>query len=142
MSKTRRDFVLQEDKKIVKGYSEECVLELELHGGGFSVSEKDEVLCIDLGFSHLIYFSLPLGVKARVMNSLIQRKGEEVGLVKQTAQRIRRLRPLSRYSVKGVQLVGGKKKRFRDGGKRERQDGRSSVVEVGKRDLLRKGLRS
>ncbi|WWO99853.1 MAG: 50S ribosomal protein L6 [Candidatus Dasytiphilus stammeri] len=99
---------------VTKGFSKT----LQLVGIGFRASIDNEILSLSLGFSHLIYYKLPYGIKAECPSATeIIIKGADKQLVGQVAADIysyRRPEPYKgrgiRYSNQVIRLKEAKKK--------------------------------
>ncbi len=97
---------------VVDGYRKE----LEVIGIGYRANVSNDVLELNLGFSHPIYFLPPEGIDVSVrtqrgQNPVISIEGIDKQLVGQVAAKIRSLRPPEPYKGKGVRYVGEKVKR-------------------------------
>lgn len=80
--------------------------QLEIHGVGFRVELRGNVLDLALGFSHPVHFELPPGVTATVEKNTITLRAVDRQLLGDTAARIRRLRKPDAYHGKGVRFAG------------------------------------
>jgi large subunit ribosomal protein L6 len=97
---------------MVQGVLEGYKLELQLVGVGYKVvSSGSNVLELNLGYSHPIFFQLP----AEVLATASQEKGKDPKivlessdkqLVGQVAAKIRSLRKVEPYKGKGIRFVG------------------------------------
>ena len=80
---------------------------LELVGVGFRAALKDKQLNLQLGFSHVINFDIPEGIKISVEKQTIVKVSgfdkQQVGMV---ASRIKFLRPTEPYKGKGIREQG------------------------------------
>ena len=88
------------------GVAEGYVKELSLIGVGYRADVKGKNLNLNLGYSHLIDFPVPEGVKASIVkegrDSFVRLEGVDKQLVGQVAAQIRSLRPPEPYKGKGV----------------------------------------
>jgi large subunit ribosomal protein L6 len=101
---------------MVIGVSEGYKKDLELVGVGFKASNQGQVLELNLGYSHSIFFSLPNEVSlktetAKGKNPIITLESIDKELIGQIAAKIRELRKVEPYKGKGVRFVGEKVRR-------------------------------
>jgi large subunit ribosomal protein L6 len=96
---------------MVQGVTEGYKLELQLVGVGYKATSSNNVLELNLGYSHPIFFQLP----AEVIATASQEKGKDPiivlessdkQLVGQVAAKIRSLRKVEPYKGKGIRFVG------------------------------------
>ncbi|MEM9737918.1 MAG: 50S ribosomal protein L6 [Bacteroidota bacterium] len=93
---------------VFKGYQKT----LELVGVGYKVSLDKNVLEINVGKSHLIYFVIPnevkvaLGAGGRGKHPSILLKGNDIQLLGQLAAKIRSIRKPEPYKQKGIRVKG------------------------------------
>ncbi len=94
-------------KNIVSGLSSGFKVVLEINGVGYKASVEKDTLIMSLGFSHEIFYVLPLGVKASFEKpNLIVISGDNKVLVGQVASEIISLRKPEPYKGKGVKIFG------------------------------------
>jgi len=96
---------------MVIGVSDGYKKDLELVGVGFKASNQGQVLELNLGYSHSIFFSLPNEVSlktetAKGKNPIITLESIDKELIGQIAAKIRSLRKVEPYKGKGVRFVG------------------------------------
>ncbi|NVK49408.1 MAG: 50S ribosomal protein L6 [Cyclobacteriaceae bacterium] len=96
---------------MIIGVSEGYKKELELVGVGYKASNQGQVLELNLGYSHNIFFALPedVAVKtetAKGKNPIITLEAIDKELIGQVAAKIRSLRKIEPYKGKGVRFVG------------------------------------
>lgn len=96
---------------MVIGVSEGYKKDLELVGVGFKASNQGQVLELNLGYSHSIFFALPNEVSlktetAKGKNPIITLESIDKELIGQIAAKIRSLRKVEPYKGKGVRFVG------------------------------------
>ncbi len=96
---------------MVTGVSEGYSIQQELVGVGFRAEAKGQVLELSLGYSHDIYFEIPVEVKVetkteRRKNPVITLSSIDKQLLGQVAAKIRSLRPPEPYKGKGIKFVG------------------------------------
>ena len=84
------------------GYSKQ----LEIIGVGYRVALAGNTLKFNLGFSHEVVFTLPVGVTATVEQNTITVSGIDKQLVGQVAADIRKLKKPEPYKGKGIRYVG------------------------------------
>jgi len=92
---------------VVSGYK----LQLELVGVGYRASNKGQVLELQLGYSHPIYFVVPKEVKVTTetvkgKNPIVSLEAIDKQLIGQVAAKIRSFRKPEPYKGKGVRFVG------------------------------------
>ncbi len=95
----------------VVGVSEGFKKELELVGVGYKASNQGNVLELNLGYSHSIYFAVPEDVKvvtetAKGQNPKITLESPDKQLIGQVAAKIKSLRKVEPYKGKGIRFVG------------------------------------
>ncbi|WKN32000.1 50S ribosomal protein L6 [Porifericola rhodea] len=95
-----------------KGYQKQ----LELVGVGYRATVQQNVLELNLGYSHNIFMSLPEGITASAetakgKNPIITLESHDKQLIGQVAAKIKSLRPVEPYKGKGVRFVGEKIRR-------------------------------
>ena len=95
---------------MVVGVSTGFVKELEIIGVGYKADVKGKVLVLNLGYSHLIEYPFPDGIKieAKVgpQSTLVTIHGRDKEQVNQTAAKIRSFRSPDSYKGKGVRYKG------------------------------------
>lgn len=92
---------------MVAGVSEGFKRSLEIQGTGYRAEAQQNVLNLNLGYSHPVNFALPQGITASVeRQNIIHLEGIDMELLGQTAARIRAIRPVEPYKGKGVRYVG------------------------------------
>jgi large subunit ribosomal protein L6 len=92
---------------MVTGVSTGFVKELEIQGVGFKAAVQGEKLNLSLGFSHVILFPIPKGLKVTVTeNTKIRIEGADKQVVGQAAADIRSYYPPEPYKGKGVRYAG------------------------------------
>lgn len=90
-----------------KGYQKQ----LELVGVGYRANVQQNVLELNLGYSHNIFMGLPEGINASAetakgKNPTITLESYDKQLIGQVAAKIKSLRPVEPYKGKGVRFVG------------------------------------
>lgn len=94
-------------KNIVSGLSSGFKIVLEINGVGYKASVEKDVLMMSLGFSHEIFYALPLGVKASFEKpNLVIISGDSKILVGQVASEIISFRKPEPYKGKGIKIFG------------------------------------
>ncbi len=96
---------------MVIGVSEGYSLELELVGVGFRASNVGNLLEMQLGYSHPIYFALPDELQLETVTEkgkapLVKISGIDKQLVGQVASKIRSYRKPEPYKGKGIRYKG------------------------------------
>ena len=80
---------------------------LELNGVGFRANLKENVLNLQIGFSHDVSYLIPDGIKLVVeKNTIIKISGIDKGLVGKVASEIKKLKPAEPYKGKGIKERG------------------------------------
>ena len=91
---------------MVHGVSQGFVRKLEINGVGYRANVKENILNLELGFSHPINYELPEGVSATVeKNTEITLTSVDKQVLGQTASEIRKFRPPEPYKGKGVKYA-------------------------------------
>lgn len=96
---------------MVIGVSEGYKKELELVGVGYKAAVANNVLELNLGYSHNIYLAVPQEVKTTAemqkgKNPIVRLESTDKELIGQVAAKIRSLRKIEPYKGKGVRFVG------------------------------------
>ncbi len=96
---------------MIIGVSKGFKITQELVGVGYRASNQGQVLDLSLGFSHHIYFQIPVEVKVETVsdkgkNPLVILTSADKQLVGQVAAKIRSLRKPEPYKGKGVRYQG------------------------------------
>jgi large subunit ribosomal protein L6 len=92
---------------MVIGVSAGFVKELEIQGVGFKAAVQGDKLNLSLGFSHVILFPIPAGIKVTVTeNTKVRVEGSDKQVVGQVAADIRAYYPPEPYKGKGVRYAG------------------------------------
>ena len=80
---------------------------LELNGVGFRANLKNEVLNLQIGFSHDVNFKIPKEIKITVeKQTVIKINGVDKELVSKIAADIKNLKPVEPYKAKGIKERG------------------------------------
>ena len=95
----------------VVGVSEGYKKELELVGVGYKATVSNNILEMNLGYSHNIYLQVPDEVKTSAQmekgkNPIVTLESYDKELIGQVAAQIRALRKIEPYKGKGVRFVG------------------------------------
>ena len=96
---------------MIIGVSKGFKITQELVGVGYRASNQGQVLDLSLGFSHHIYFQIPMEVKVETIsdkgkNPLVILTSADKQLVGQVAAKIRSLRKPEPYKGKGLRYQG------------------------------------
>jgi len=89
-------------KGVVEGYEKK----LQIEGLGYKGEIEGENLILRVGFSHLVKFEPPKGIKLAVDKNIITVSGASKELVGQVAAKIRKIRPPEPYKGKGIRYLG------------------------------------
>ena len=88
---------------VTKGYQKQ----LEITGVGYKAEVKPYGLQLSLGFSHIIAYKAPAGIKLSAPQpTQVTTDGSDKMLVGQVAAEIRSLRPPEPYKGKGIRYAG------------------------------------
>ena len=91
----------------VIGVSEGFEKILELNGVGFRAILKGKILDLQIGFSHIISYKIPEGIKVAVEKStIIKISGIDKELVGKVSSEIKMLKPVEPYKGKGIKERG------------------------------------
>ena len=91
---------------MVEGIKKEWEKTLEVIGVGYRVQLANDLLKLSLGFSHVIEFKLPNGIKAEIIdNNKIKILGIDKQQVGQVAANIRKLKQPDSYKGKGIRYL-------------------------------------
>lgn len=96
---------------MVIGVSSGYKKEMELVGVGYKASVQGNILELNLGYSHSIYFAVPEEIKITAQtekgkNPLVTVEGIDKQLVGQVSAKIRSFRKVEPYKGKGIRFVG------------------------------------
>ncbi|WP_370089304.1 50S ribosomal protein L6 [Ekhidna sp.] len=96
---------------MVEGVSNGFKKELELVGVGYKAAVQNNVLELNLGYSHSIYFAVPEEIKVSAetekgKNPKVTVEGIDKQLVGQISAKIKSLRKVEPYKGKGIRFVG------------------------------------
>ena len=93
-------------QNMITGVSEGYLKELELIGVGYQASVQGNLLKLQLGFSHDIFFDVPPSISINAERTFIKVEGIDKQLVGIVAAKIRSFRPPEPYKGKGVRYKG------------------------------------
>ncbi|HEY9116520.1 MAG TPA: 50S ribosomal protein L6 [Roseivirga sp.] len=101
---------------MVIGVSQGYTKELELVGVGYKAAVANNVLELNLGYSHSIFMQVPNEVTAdarmeKGKNPVVSLSSNDKALIGQVAAQIRSLRKTEPYKGKGIKFVGEKVRR-------------------------------
>lgn len=96
---------------MVEGVNEGYKKQLELVGVGYKAANKGNILELNLGYSHNIYFMVPEELKvttemAKGKNPIVTLEGADKQLIGHVAAEIKSLRKVEPYKGKGIRFVG------------------------------------
>jgi large subunit ribosomal protein L6 len=96
---------------MIEGVSKGYQKQLELVGVGYRANVQQNVIELNLGYSHNIFLGLPEGINASAetakgKNPTITLESHDKQLIGQVAAKIKSLRPVEPYKGKGVRFVG------------------------------------
>lgn len=93
-------------KNMILGVKEGYEKKLEIQGIGFRAALKDDLLILNVGFSHPVEFKKPAGVDIKVEENIITISGIDKQLVGETAAQIKRIKKPDAYKGKGIRYLG------------------------------------
>ena len=80
---------------------------LELSGVGFRANLKENILNLQIGFSHTVSYTIPEGIKLTVeKNTIIKISGIDKELVGKVSSEIKMIKPVEPYKGKGIKERG------------------------------------
>ena len=96
---------------MVTGVSEGFKLNLEIIGVGYKAAVTNNVLELQLGYSHNVYVAVPTEIKVTAVtekgqNPKVYLEGSDNQLLGDVAAKIRSLRKVEPYKGKGIRFVG------------------------------------
>lgn len=96
---------------MVTGVNDGYKLSLELVGVGYKAVANKNVLELNLGYSHAIFFAIPQEVSVAAVtekgkNPIVTLESTDKQLIGQVAAKLRELRKIEPYKGKGVRFVG------------------------------------
>jgi len=92
---------------MVEGVTKGFTRKLEMSGVGYRAELKGDILALNVGFSHMIYFKAPAEIKIEVPEpTTILVSGIDKALVGQIAAKIRSFRKPEPYRGKGIKYEG------------------------------------
>ncbi len=96
---------------MITGVSEGFKLNLEVIGVGYKASVANNVLELQLGYSHNVYVAVPTEIKVTTVtekgqNPKVLLEGSDKQLLGDVAAKIRSLRKVEPYKGKGIRFVG------------------------------------
>ena len=102
-----RSLINNMDEGVNAGYKKE----LELVGVGYKANVQNNVLELNLGYSHSIYLAIPQEVKTTAetvkgKNPIVTLESVDKQLIGQIAAKIKSLRKVEPYKGKGIRFVG------------------------------------
>ena len=96
---------------MVLGVTEGYKINLEIVGVGFKAAATDNILELNLGYSHSVFMAVPTEVNVTAVtekgkNPLVTLEGIDKQLVGQVAAKIKSLRKVEPYKGKGIRVSG------------------------------------
>lgn len=94
-------------KNMIVGVTKGHVKDLEIQGLGFRAAASGQKLTMNLGFSHVVDFMVPAGIKVSTPKQTeIKLEGADKVLLGLIAAKIRDIKPPEPYKGKGIRYVG------------------------------------
>jgi len=96
---------------MVTGVSEGFKLDLEVIGVGYKASVANNILELQLGYSHNVFLAVPAEIKVTAVtekgqNPKVYLEGSDKHLLGDVAAKIRSLRKVEPYKGKGIRFIG------------------------------------
>lgn len=96
---------------MVTGVSEGFKLDLEVIGVGYKASVANNILELQLGYSHNVFLAVPAEIKVTAVtekgqNPKVYLEGSDKQLLGDVAAKIRSLRKVEPYKGKGIRFIG------------------------------------
>lgn len=92
---------------VVKGF----IKKLEIQGVGYKANVQGKKLILEVGFSHLVEYTIPPDIEVKVEKNIITVEGIDKQKVGQVAAEIRSKRPPEPYKGKGIRYLDEKVRR-------------------------------
>lgn len=89
----------------VIGVNEGFKKQLEINGVGFRASAEGKNLVLNVGFSHIVNFSIPEGITIKVEKNIITIAGFDKQQVGEIAAQVRAIKPPEPYKGKGIKYI-------------------------------------
>lgn len=89
----------------VMGVNEGFKKQLEINGVGFRASAEGKNLVLNVGFSHIVNFSIPEGITIKVEKNIITIAGFDKQQVGEIAAQVRAIKPPEPYKGKGIKYI-------------------------------------
>ena len=106
-------------KNIIRGISRGYKRSIELVGVGYKGWTENNILFLNIGFSHVISFKIPLSIKIDILKGrFITIKGSNLQFLTQTLEKIRLFKKPDIYKGKGVRFKN-EKINFKSGKKKK-----------------------
>lgn len=86
----------------IHGVTEGFTKVLEVVGVGYKVAVEENKITLNVGYSHPVEYSLPVGMSAKVEGNKLTIFGIDKELVGEVAAQIRRVRPPEPFKGKGI----------------------------------------
>ncbi len=96
---------------MVEGVTNGYKKDLELIGVGYKAAVQNNVLELNLGYSHNIYLTMPEGITVgsettKGQSPKVSIEGIDKQLVGQISAKIKSMRPVEPYKGKGIRFIG------------------------------------
>lgn len=90
---------------MVKGVTEGFEKRLEISGVGYKASVNGKKMILNVGYSHPVEFDIPKGIEVNVDKNIIIVFGFDKQQVGEAAARIRKIRKVEPYKLKGIKYI-------------------------------------
>lgn len=93
-------------RNMIKGTTEGFTKVLEIEGVGYRAEVKGNELVLNVGFSHPVHLTIPEGITAEVVKSVITLTGYDKEALGQFAADVRQVKKPEPYKGKGIRYQG------------------------------------
>lgn len=93
-------------RNMIKGVTEGYVRILEIEGVGYRAEVKGTEIILSMGFSHPVPLTIPAGITAEVVKSVITLSGADKDALGQFAANVRKVKKPEPYKGKGIRYRG------------------------------------
>lgn len=90
---------------MVRGVTEGFEKRLEISGVGYKANISGKKMILNVGYSHPVEFEIPKGIEVKVDKNIIIVSGFDKQQVGEAAARIRKIRKVEPYKLKGIKYI-------------------------------------